>query len=285
MTQKHFSASAHLHEPLPDLPSWVDFFLSAEIPVLQSTAETLEALRANEDLTDANSIGEMISGDPLMTLKVFARASAQLSQRVVKPAETATAALVMMGISPFFKAFPPQHTVEDRLAEWPQAMQGLNGVLRRAHRSADFALAFSVHRTDPNAAAIHAAALLHEFAELLLWLHAPGLAHRIHAIQDEDSTMRSYTAQQLVLGIRLDELQNRLVSVWKLPTLLGNLDGQEPSGNPGGIRTVTLAANLARHTAVDWSNPAIPNDLDEIGNLLNISSGAALALATSVDSS
>ena len=29
-------------------------------------------MRANEDRVDANSLGEMIAGDPLMTLKVLA---------------------------------------------------------------------------------------------------------------------------------------------------------------------------------------------------------------------
>ena len=47
-------------------------FRRAEIPVLRETVEALEALRANEEQTDANSIGEMIGGDPLMTLKVLA---------------------------------------------------------------------------------------------------------------------------------------------------------------------------------------------------------------------
>ena len=39
-----------------------------------------------------------------------------------------------------------------------------------------FALAFAVHRMDHDAPVIHAAALLHDFAELLLWLHAPVLS-------------------------------------------------------------------------------------------------------------
>ncbi|MGZ5891584.1 MAG: HDOD domain-containing protein, partial [Caldimonas sp.] len=55
-----------------DLEAWTRWFAAAEIPVLRDTADSLEALRANEDLVDANSLGEMISGDPLMTLKVLA---------------------------------------------------------------------------------------------------------------------------------------------------------------------------------------------------------------------
>ena len=43
--------------------------------MLRETIDALDALRANEERTDANSIGEMLGGDPLMTLKVLAYAS------------------------------------------------------------------------------------------------------------------------------------------------------------------------------------------------------------------
>ena len=91
-----------------DLAAWTRWFAAAEIPVLPETAEALEALRANEDRVDANSLGEMISGDPLMTLKVLAYESGHRGRRVVTSAETVISALVMMGISPFFRAFGPQ---------------------------------------------------------------------------------------------------------------------------------------------------------------------------------
>jgi hypothetical protein len=161
-----------LTQPLRDLAAWTAHFRAAEIPVLAHTSEALEALRINEDEVDANSIGEMISGDPLMTLKVLAYSSAHRGSRVVTDTETVTAALVMMGISPFFGSFGLQPTVQDRLQGEPEALAGLNQTLQRAHRSANFALGFAVHRMDHDSAVIHAAALLHDFAEMLLWCHA-----------------------------------------------------------------------------------------------------------------
>lgn len=272
-----------LVEPLSDLQAWTAYFLAAEIPVLRSTAETLEALRANEDMTDANSIGEMIAGDPMMTLKVLAHASRLRNERVVTPPQTVTAALVMMGISPFFRAFPPQPTIEDRLAWSPAALAGLSRVVRRAHRSADFALVFSIHRTDPNAASIHAAALLHEFVEMLMWLHAPQLALRIQSAQNSDSTLRSQAAQQAVLGIDCMTLQAVLVATWGLPSLLQEL-GTTGQLNAAGARTVLLAADLARHSASGWDNAALADDLAHAGELLNMSPDAVMELARAVDS-
>ncbi len=272
-----------LLEPLPSLADWVAHFRASEVVVLQQTADALEALRANEDHTDANSIGELIAGDPLMTLKVLAYSSGHRGHRVLKPPETVTSALVMLGITPFFRAFPSQPTVEERLSSAPQALRGFQRVLQRAHRGADFALAFAVHRTDPSAAALHASALLHEFAELLLWCDAPRLALRIEGAQSADPTLRSSAAQQAVLSITLADLQRALVDEWKLPALLCDDVSGRPSGPTGG-RIVALATRLARHTNCGWDNAALADDIAEISGLLNLSPEATLHLVQNVES-
>jgi HD-like signal output (HDOD) protein len=275
-------APGELVRPLADLSAWTAYFRGAEIPVLRETVDSLEALRPNEEQTDANSIGEMIGGDPLMTLKVFVHASAHRGRSVVTGAETVIAALVMMGIPPFFRAFTDQPAVEDRLAAIPEALEGLERVMRRAHRGARFALAFAVHRTDPHAATVHAAALLHEFAEMLLWCHAPRLALLIRQRQDADPALRSSVAQQSVLHIELAELQNALTQAWQLPSLLAE-GAREPHAAHTGARTVALASRLARHTANGWDNPAVPDDVAEVATLLNLSPAAALHLVTQID--
>lgn len=276
------SVAAGLVRPLPDLAAWTEHFRHAEIPVLRETVDALDALRANEERTDANSIGEMIGGDPLMTLKVLAHVSARRGQRVVTGAETVIAALVMMGIPPFFQAFAGAVAIEDHLAGSPEALDGVQRVLRRAFRGARFALGFAVHRADPNAASIHAAALLNEFAELLLWCHAPALALRIRELQVVDPTLRSSLAQKRVLHVDLAALQQSLVAAWGLPTLLSEKGRDPHAGNAGG-RTVALAARLARHVAGGWDNPALPDDIGEIAEFLHLSTAASLDLVTAID--
>ncbi|MEO5882392.1 MAG: HDOD domain-containing protein [Caldimonas sp.] len=262
----------------PDLEAWTRWFVAAEIPVLPETAEALEALRANEDKVDANSLGEMISGDPLMTLKVLAYESGHRSRRVVTSAETVISALVMMGISPFFRAFGPQQGIDDRLGGRPDALAGLQRVLLRAHRGANFALAFAIHRTDPDAAVIHAAALLHEFAEMLLWCHAPGLATKVQAMLDADADLRSSAAQRMVLNIELAELQRALAESWRLPALILESTAEAKATGQTSARIVALATRFARHTARGWDNAAMPDDLSEIAALLNLSPEATLKL-------
>ena len=277
MTDHAVSQLPQLTHPLRDLAAWTAHFRVAEIPVLARTADALEALRANEDGVDANSLGEMIASDPLMTLKVLAHASRHRSERVVTDVETVIAALVMTGISPFFRAFGPQPSVEDRVAGVPGALQGLSDTLERANRGANFALGFAVHRMDHDAAVIHAAALLHDFAEMLLWCHAPWLALRIRELQRADPALRSAVAQTAVLGIELADLQQALMKAWRLPELLIRIS-DDRHANSASVQSVMLALRLARHTAHGWDNPAIPDDVSDIAELLNLSPAATLQL-------
>jgi HD-like signal output (HDOD) protein len=271
-----------LTQPLADLEAWTAWFANAEIPVQASTAELLEGLRANEDAVDANMLGELISEDPLMTLKVLAHSAAHRHSRTVTDPETVTAALVMMGITPFFNAFGAQPTIEERLAAHPHALSGLGEVLRRAHRAAVFALGFAVHRMDHDAAVIYEAALLHDFADMLLWCHAPELAADIARLQEADPALRSTVAQRGVLHVALHDLQQTLMKTWRLPELLIRITADD---NPRDLsaRTVLLAIRVARHSAHGWDNAALGDDIADIATLLNLSPEATHELVLGLD--
>jgi HD-like signal output (HDOD) protein len=262
---------------LPDLQAWTAHFLAAPLPVLADTAEGLESYRANEDAVDAHLLAETVSADPLMSLKLMAHVASVRSQRSTSDPETVTAALVMLGISPFFRAFGPQTTVDEHLRGHPGALQGLDEVLRRARRSAAFALAFAVHRMDHDAQVIHAAAQLHDFAEMLLWLHAPALALQIAERQRLDPTLRSAVIQRELLHIELQDLQQALMRAWRLPELLVQISDERQAGS-AQVRNVLLAVRLARHTAQGWDNPALPDDVRDIAALLNLGETPTLSL-------
>ena len=270
------TANGLLVEALPDLVAWTDFFGRAEIPVLRETAKTLEALRRQEDANDANSIGEVLSGDPLMTLKVLAHEAAHRGARVVRASETITAAIVMMGVTPFFHAFGKQSIVEDGLAGNGLALTGLNRVVSGARRSADFALAFAAHRCDPQAAVIYTAALLHDFAEMLLWCHAPKLALEVAERQQADDAVSWSAAQREVLHVEMSGLQASLVSTWQLPALLSMVGAGTLANSQTAPRTVSLATRMSRHAEVGWEDATIDEDLDDLARLLGLSVGATL---------
>jgi HD-like signal output (HDOD) protein len=265
-----------------DIAAWTNCLQEMEIPVLASSVVAIAELSTNEDAVDAHLLSETLGGDPLMVLKLLRHVAARRSARATADAETVTEAVLMLGIPPFFHAFNDQACVEDRLAVLPEALSGWHAVQQRAHRAARFALGFAVHRMDHDAAVIHEAALLHDFAEMLLWVHAPALALDISARQQADPGLRSADAQRAVLNVSLSELQQALMKAWRLPELLVRISDDQASVAPQ-VRNVQLAIRLARHTALGWENAALPQDIVEISQLLNMGREPTLALLHEID--
>lgn len=262
---------------------WAARFDDTRLPVLAQTAETLEELRVIEDEVDARLLAETLATDPLMTLKLLAHVARLRRGREGSDTETVTEALVMLGITPFFRAFGPQVTVEQQLAGQPEALEGFHQVLRRSHRAANFAIGFAVHRMDHDAAVIHEAALLHDFAELLLWLHAPTLALAIARRQQAEPTLRSAAVQRELLHVELAELQRALMTAWRLPALLVRITDDHAQAASAQVRNVQLAIRVARHTSLGWDNPALPDDLREIGELLQLAPEPTARLLHEID--
>ncbi|MES2876966.1 MAG: HDOD domain-containing protein [Pseudomonadota bacterium] len=274
--------SACLTEPLRDLAAWTRHFRESEVPVLAATSLALEELRAIEDDVDADMLSTIIQNDPLMMLKVLAYVAAQRRPGLSTETETITSSLVMMGISPFFRQFGLQPTVEDRLQDHPLALDGLREVLARAERARQFALAFAVHRNDPDVEVIQMAAMLHDFAEMLMWCHAPTLEVEIRKMQTSNPTLRSVSLQRFVFNIEFSDLRQELMKVCRLPELLVRMSDGKHSRHPA-VLNVALAVRLARHTMHGWDNPAIPDDINEIAQLLNALPRVALAFVHKID--
>ena len=265
-----------------DVAGWARHFAALEIPVLSDTAAQIEELRPVEDEVDARMLGEILARDPLMTLKVLGLVAAQGADRRLHDAETVTEALVLMGITPFFRAFGPQLTIEEHLAGTPEALDGLREVLRRADRAARFAATFAIHRGDHDAAVLQEAALLHDFAEMLLWLHAPAIALEIRRRQAADPALRSVSVQRELLHAELTDIQHALMRQWRLPEILVRITDDRDAVHPQ-VRTVLLAIRVARHSMQGWDNAAIPDDLRDIGSLLMLNAEAVRRLLQDID--
>ena len=269
-----------LDAPLHGLPAWLAHFRVATIPVLYGTVAAVADLVDHEDAVDAHMLAETIGADPLMTLKVLSHVAT--TSRRETDVETVVSALVLMGIGPFFRTFNTLVGVDSVLGDMPAALAGAHAVLKRSHRAARFALGFAAHRMDPDAAVMHEAALLHDFAEVLLWCHAPALALEVARRQAADASLRSAAVQRDVLGIELAELRHALMRAWRLPALLVRLDDPRRA-NEWQVRSVLLATRVARHSAHGWDNAALPDDVPDVGALLQLSPASALKLLREID--
>ena len=259
---------------LPNLDAWSRVFRDLEIPILRESAVGLAEMIADEDRASPIAIGRLAQADPLLTLRILALAARHRSRRAVTDTETAGTGGVVLGVGGFFDDGRSPGVVGGLLADDADALAGLQQVIERGFRAAGFALGFAVHRLDTDAEVIQEAAMLHDFAEMLLWCRAPALARRIRDRQTADPALRSAQAQLEVLNIRLQDLQRALMQAWHLPELLAQITDREHLDNPQ-VRNVVLAVDIARHTQLGWDNPAVPDDLTEIGRLLNLTPESA----------
>lgn len=250
--------------------------------MLAGTSRAIEALRADEDNVDASTLAAVIEADPLMTLKLLAHVAGMRRAGTFTETESVTTSLVMTGISPFFRSFGLQPTIEDWLHDQPRALEGLQALLLRAERAAHFALGFAVHRADTDVGVIRLAAFLYDFAEMLMWCHAPTLQQHIAQAQRADPALRTATVQREVLNIELDDLRQNLMKLWHLPELLVRISDNRHA-DQAIVRNVVLAVRLARHTMHGWDNPALPDDIEDIAKLLNSVPRVTLAFVHKID--
>ncbi|TFZ08384.1 HDOD domain-containing protein [Ramlibacter humi] len=250
----------------------------AALPVLHATREGLAHWAARPDHADANRLADVVLRDPFMVMRTLHLVASRFGSRLATPVQTVTAALVLVGVDPFFRACENLPVLQDRLAHEPAALQGALAAIERAHAAARIAAAFAVHRQDDDAELLHQAALLHDFAGLLLWCEASGAALAIAMAQKMDPALRSVQAQRAVLGIELSAIGQQLLERWgvALPVRQA-VDALH--GDSSRTRTLRLAVQVARHLEHGgWHNPALPDDFTEAGHLLNLPADAAASL-------
>ncbi|WP_153109355.1 HDOD domain-containing protein [Propionivibrio limicola] len=265
-----------VEKPLHDLNAWVTYFTQNEIPILRKTVRQLEEARQNIDRINGRDIATIVLQDPLLAVRVLAYIQPFRGKHLRTDITTIGSAIMMLGVEPFFQRFESPLTIETVLSNEPQALLGVLQVIRRAQRASNYAHDWAFERHDLNIEEVALAALLHDLAEILLWCFAPRLAIEIRDKQLADSTLRSTTAQLQTLGIRLFDLQLALCNTWQLPELLKTLMDDANASLPR-VQNVVLAVNLARHSAVDWTNAALPDDFHAIEKLLHIKREALLS--------
>jgi HD-like signal output (HDOD) protein len=254
--------------PLSSSSAWTDYFARADVPVLRRTKRTLGQLAADIENTSARDVAAVAMRDPLMAAKLFAHIAERRSGRQLTDITTVEGCVFMMGVPPFFRTFGQLQTVEDRLRVSIPALRGLLRVMRRARRASNFAWDFARWRVDLGIEEIAIAALLHDLAEMLVWCFAPTLALRIEALQAANPHLRSRAAQRDVLGVEIHDVQLALAKRWHLPELLVTMMDDDNASHPR-VCNVAFAVSLARHSARGWTDPALPDDYQNIARLLN----------------
>jgi HD-like signal output (HDOD) protein len=259
------------------LEEWLAYLGQADIPVLKNSARELDRLRADESLLNPRSIANVVTDDPLMTVKLLRFLQSHKHRNQTYELVDVKQALLMLGVDTFFREVPAAPVVEDMLQEHIEALVQLLQTVRRAQRSAYYAYDWALRLHDLHAEEVHVSTLLAHVTEMLMWCFSPVQMLDIRRLQRADSALRSADAQKRVLGFTGVELQRQLAIDWRLPELLQNL--LDPAlAKTSRVRNVTLAVNLARHSAQGWDNAALPDDYRDIGDLLRMEPERVMAL-------
>ncbi|MHB1075442.1 HDOD domain-containing protein [Thiobacillus sp.] len=262
------------------LADWLAFLDRADIPVLKRTARELERLREDEVQLNARAVADVVTDDPLMTVKLLRYMQTHKRRNQTHELVDVKQALLMMGLDTFFREVPAMPIAEEMLKEHRAALVHLLRTVRRAQRSAYYAFDWALRLHDMHAEEVQVSALLSHVSEMLMWCFSPERMLEIQKLQATDHTMRSADAQTLVLGFAGLELQRQLTIAWRLPELLRNL--MDPAlAQSTRVRNVMLAVNLARHSAHGWHDAALPDDFDEIAALLHMDPNKVMALVKS----
>lgn len=261
--------------PGASLDQWIGMLSQAPIPVLRDSALALKSLKAREDEVTARDLSNAILRDPMLTLIVLRFLQVHRPSRRIVDITTIEHGVMMLGIGPFFREFSDLPVVEDLLDGDPSARRGLQAVIARARHAAMHASRWAELRSDVETDEVAIAALLHDFAEMLLWLFAPQAAMRLAERLRGDPGLRSVAAQQEVLGFSLEQLHQSLCHGWQLPELLLSLMDQQQAYRPR-VRNVLLAVDLARHAAHGWWDAALPDDYDAIKAFLKLPEPAVM---------
>jgi len=259
------------------LAEWITFFGQADLPVLRRTARELERLRANAALGNASNIADVVTDDPLMTVKLLRYMQMHKSRHQMHELLDVKQALLMMGMETFFREVPAILIVEDLFEAHPDALAYLLRTVRRAQRSASYAADWAQRMHDMHAEEVRVSALLTHVTEMLMWCYNPGPMLEIRRLQGGDRTRRSADVQRQVLGFVGVDLQSQLTVEWQLPELLMSLLDPAQAESPH-VSNVMLAVRLARHSAQGWHDAALPDDYRDIGKMLHMEPNRVMSL-------
>lgn len=259
-----------MNDDINDAIAWLKNLRKINIPVLKQTARELAKLKDDEDNLSAHAISTVVLNDPFMVFKVLSYTNSHPGKHQVQDILEVEQAIIMLGTSNFFGHLSPDLLVDDRLKSNMSALTHLLKLIKRAHRAAYYAADWAALRKDLHSEEIWIAALLHDFAEMLMWCFAPEKMNIIFDMQKNDKSLLTKDVQQQILGFHTSDLQKELIKVYAMPPLLTQLmndDGETEQDNR--VKNVSLAVNLARHSANGWDDAALPDDYAAIADFLH----------------
>lgn len=252
-----------------DLQQWVTYLAEQPIPILTHTHLEMRGYHTRIDEIGLREIGELIRHDPLLTLNILRYQEAHRHSRQITDVTTIERVLLMIGVTGFFRLFGSLPNLEIQADTQKIVLYGAHRTCSRAYLASCIAEMLSNYRRDIEPAEVTTAALLHDTAEILLWLAAPRQMMMIQETLRSNPSQRSQEVQIKMLGCKINDIQHGLVMEWHLPRTLLHLIDDHFADEPR-VRIVNLAVAMARHLEKGWDSPYFLDDLQQCALLIKL---------------
>jgi len=239
---------------------WAAYLTVQRLPVMARSKAAFAALEAAQDDTaiSPRAFADLANRDPFFCLSLLREAEGRRTSRLGHETTTPLAAVLQMG----------ETGVRDLLMSSPESdemNQGLIACESRAVLAGRLAAAWSSARADVSPDELVMAALLAEIGELMLWHFAPDLPQAALDSLASGASRRTSQAQELSCGFKFKDLTVKCAEIWNLPVILVQLIRGTDSARANIAR---ICINTARHLAAGFDNPALPDDIADIKQLI-----------------
>jgi len=192
--------------------------------------------------------GDIILKDPGLALHTLKQLQVGSGKPLRAEISSMAQAAMLLGVERA-KRLPLGHPQLERTLSG-YAQKGYIRTACRAFHAAFQAWDWAHIKNDHAPEEIMLAALLHDVAEMALWVSAPEKMHQFRKLMLKDH-LPTDEAQYIIFGESLEHFSREIAVHWRLPSLVNDALRPENARNPR-VQGVMLAVQLARTTERGW---------------------------------
>lgn len=247
------------HQKRWGVEQWTAFLKEQDIPVMPRSHLILATMAQSEgDDISPKELAAVVTGDPFLALRLLRAAEHTRSHTLGHEVTTPLASVMQTGIDNLLSLVRHSPLCDDSIL-------GLTECEFRAATASYIARAWASCRADVSPDEVALAALLADIGELMLWQFAAELPQAALEELHSGRAQRTLQAQTQAAGFTFKSLSVSLAEAWALPPLIAQLIRGVDNVRANIAR---LANDAARHVQADMDNPAIPDDIRAIRELL-----------------
>jgi HD-like signal output (HDOD) protein len=242
----------------------IDELTAQPLPIFEHSARAFRKV-GSEGGNTFEGYGDIILKDPGLALHTLNQLQAGSSKPLRTEISSMAQAAMMLGVDRAKRLTLGHPQLERSLTGFAKA--GYIRAASRAFHAAFQAWDWAHIKNDHAPEEILLATLLHDVAEMALWVAAPEQMHQFRKLMLKDG-LPTDEAQYIAFGESLEHFSREIANRWHLPGLVGDALRPENASLPR-VRCVMLAVQLARTTERGWYWEKAERIMPEIAEYLD----------------